>query len=284
MDSTRVQPIYLGAALVSLWAVFASATGRAQDNNQGPMAPPPKFEVHRMPSVPHPGPPPIPEQQIIQRFAQNEDVARKVYDTYRFTWTIRIEELADAGGKLTAVGESYRKPDGQRYWRVEKPVQSTLTLTDLRLDDVRPALSLPVFFLTSDQIAKYDFLYAGQQKLDELNTYIFQVKPKTLKRTERLFEGVVYVDDHDLAIVETYGKFVSEIRGSDLRFSMFETYYENFQDKYWLPTYTSSDDYSGSGDGELHLRLVIRDTDFKLEQPEAPSAEPAGPNGPASPQ
>ena len=47
-----------------------------------------------MPSVPHPGPPPIPEQQIIQKFAANEDAAKKAYDDYTFTQTIRIEELS----------------------------------------------------------------------------------------------------------------------------------------------------------------------------------------------
>jgi len=268
-------------ALLLLGALAA----RAQDSNQGPMAPPPKFDAHHMSSVPHPGPPPIPEQQIIQTFAQNEDRAKKAFDTYSFTETIRIEELGETGGKFTVVGDSFIKPDGQRYFRVVKPPQSTFKLTRYTTDDVRPLVSLPVFFLTSDQIAYYDFLYAGQQKLDELNTYIFQVKPKTLKRSQRLFQGIIYVDDHDLAIVETYGKFVSEIAGNglDLPFSMFETYRENFQDKYWLPTYTSSDNYTGSDDQELHLRLVIRDTDFKLNAPttpEAPSIPPTGSNPP----
>src|SRR6516225_12230713 len=85
---------------------------------------------------------------------------------------------------------------------MSKPIQSSLKLTSYTLEDVRPILNLPLFFLTSDRIANYDFLYAGQQKLDELNTYIFQVKPKVLKRGQRLFNGVIYVDDHDLAIVE----------------------------------------------------------------------------------
>ena len=248
------------------------------------MAPPPKFDAHHMSSVPHPGPPPIPEQQIIQTFAQNEDRAKKVFDTYSFTQTIRIEELDETGGKFTVVGDSFIKPDGQRYFRVVKPPQSTFTLTRYTADDVRPLVSLPVFFLTSDQIANYDFLYAGQQKLDELNTYIFQVKPKTLKRSQRLFQGIIYVDDHDLAIVETYGKFVSEIAGNGLGlpFSMFETYRENFQDQYWLPTYTSSDNYSSSGDEQLHLRLVIRDTDFRLNAPAGPESSPPGSNGPPS--
>ena len=275
MTPTKIRGAVTAAALVVLFLMTAGlARAQDQDNQQGPMAPPPKFEVHRMPSMPHPGPPPIPEQQIIQRFAANEDAAKKAFDDYSFTETIRIEELMDPGGKFTAVGESYIKPDGIRYWRVTNPPQSTLKLTTYTLEDVRTMISVPLFFLTSDQIANYNLLYVGQQKLDELNTYIFQVKPKQLSRTQKLFDGIVYVDDHDLAIVESYGKFVSELTGSgaQLPFSMFEMYRENFQQKYWLPTYISSDDYSGSGDAELHLRLVMRSTDFKLS---APSVAPA---------
>jgi hypothetical protein len=250
--------------------------GRAQD--QGPMGPPPKFEVKRIPSVPHPGPPPIPAQEIIRKFAANEDAAKKAYDSYDFTETIRIEELADNGGKLTVTGEEYSRPDGQRFWRVSKQPQSNLKVTNYTLEDVRTILTLPVFFLTTDQLGSYDFLYAGQQKLDELNTYVFQVKPKQLSRTQRLFQGVIFVDDHDLAIVETYGKFVSELSGAGtkLPFSLFETYRENFQGKYWLPTYTSSDDYIDQPNADpLELRLVARATDFKLNSASASAPQPS---------
>jgi hypothetical protein len=248
-------------------AIFVAAAVPARAQDPGPMAPPPKFEVKRIPSVPHPGPPPIPEQEIIEKFAANEDTAKRVYDTYNFMQTIRVEELDDSGGKFTVIGDEMTRPDGQRVWRVLKPPESNLKLTNYTLEDVRTIVTIPVFFLTTDQIPKYEFLYAGQQKLDELNTYVFQVKPKTLTRKERLFQGVVFVDDHDLAIVETYGRFVSELigTGTKLPFSLFETYRENFQDKYWLPTYTSSDDYIDQPDADqLHLRLVVRASDFKL--------------------
>ncbi|HXX19267.1 MAG TPA: hypothetical protein VEJ46_07675 [Candidatus Acidoferrum sp.] len=272
----RIKTIYAGfAAALTFFFATAANSARAQDKSQGPMAPPPTFEVHRMPSTPHPGPPPIPESQIIQRFAANEDAAKKAYDLYNFTETIRIEELTGDGGKFTVVGESYIKPDGQRYFRVTNPPQSTLKATTYTLEDVRTIVTLPLFFLTSDEIAKYDFVYLGQQKLDELNTYIFQVKPKMLSRTQRLFQGIVYVDDHDLAIVESYGKFVTDVSGTGTQFpfSVFETYRENFEEKYWLPTYTSSDDYLGSADDQLHLRLVVRASDFKLNSP--PGTAPA---------
>jgi hypothetical protein len=276
--STMNQALLIAAFLGALLS-GAALPARAQDN-QGPMAPPPKFEVKRIPSVPNPGPPPIPEQEIIRRFAANEDAAKKVYQTYDFTQTVRIEELGDPGGKLTVVGEEYTRPDGQRYWRATKQPESTLKAEKYSLEDVHTMMTVPLFFLTSDEIANYDLLYAGQQKLDELNAYAFQVKPKTLSRRRLLFQGIVFVDDHDLAIVETYGKFVSELsgNGAQLPFSLFEVYRENFQEKYWLPTYISSDDFIKDANGdELHLRLVIRSADFKPNALAAPASATASP-------
>ena len=278
---------YVTAIFVALAAAilaFGAVGLRAQDDSQGPMAPPPKYEVRRIPSVPHPGPPPIPQEEIIRRFAAAEDAAQKVYGTYDFMQTIRIEELSTPGGKFTVSGEEYTRPDGQRMWRVVKPAESTLKLTQYSFEDVRTMMALPLFFLTSDQIANYDFLYAGQQKLDELNTYVFQVKPKQLSRSQRLFQGVVFVDDHDLAIVETYGKFMTELidEGTKLPFTLFETFRENFQDKYWLPTYTTSDDYLKAGDDQFQLRLVMRSTEFKPNAAAAPASGPPTAVAPAA--
>ncbi|MGC2331434.1 MAG: hypothetical protein WA581_08270 [Candidatus Acidiferrales bacterium] len=263
------------AILLGLFFV-AVAPARAQGDDQGPIAPPPTYKVNRIPSVPHPGPPPIAADEIIRRFAANEDIAKKVYDTYDFTQTVRIEEIGDPGGKFTVTGIEYTRPDGKRFWRVSKPPVSTLKAESYSLEDVNTMISIPLFFLTSDQIGDYDFLYAGQQQLDQLNTYVFQVKPKMLSRKRLFFQGVINVDDHDLAIVETYGKFVGELADAGFRlpFSLFEVYRENFQGKYWLPTYVSSDDYLGEADGgdQLHLRMVIRSTDFKLNPPAPPPA------------
>jgi hypothetical protein len=265
-------------AFIGVAALLFSATGLcAQD--PGPQAPPPTFKVERIPAEPHPGPPPLPVEEIIQKFAANEDVMKKAYDSYDFTQSVRLDELTDPGGKFSVTGEVYTKPDGLRYMRVTKPAESSLKLMHFSLEDVRVIASIPEFPLTTEEIGNYNFKYAGQEKLDQLNTYIFQVKPKMLSRKKRYFEGVIWIDDHDFAIVKSYGKFVSELEGNGtaLPFTMFETYRENFQSKYWLPTYTRSDDYFKSeGNDELPLRLVVRATDFKLRAVAAPPAVDSG--------
>lgn len=297
-------------ALLAALSTFAAFSVAAQD--QGPIAAPPKFEVNRIPAVPHPGPPPIPQQEIIQKFAANEDAMEKLYNSATFTEAIRLEELSDPGGKFTVTGQVYSKPDGGRFWRITQQPQNGLKITRYSLEDVQLMIQLPLFPLTSAEISNYNFLYAGQDKLDEINAYVFQVKPKQLTRQRKFFDGVIWVDDHDLTIVKTYGKFVSEIvtiEDAKLPFTMFETYRENFREKYWLPTYTTSDDFidqpdaqpgppnsqpnsqtntpptpqssSQSDADQLHLRLVIRSTNFQFEAA-APPAPPPAP-APASP-
>jgi len=267
----KTPPQILGIlAALLLAAPLACAQGA-----QGPLPPPPKFEVHRIPTVPHPGPPPIPEQEIIQRFAAKENAQKKLYDSYTFTQTIRIEEEMESGGQFAAVGEVYTKPGGGRFWRPTQPLQDTLKFTDFSAGDVQVVVDLPLFFLTTAEIPNYDFIYTGQDKLDELNTYVFQVTPKTYSRTQRYFQGAIWVDDHDLSIVESYGKFVTDVsdRNPKLPFAMFDTYRENFQGQYWLPTYTSADDYLDSKNGRIHLKLVVRSTNFKLTTAQ-PSPKP----------
>src|SRR6202021_1542299 len=230
--------------LAAIAALLCTASPlRAQD--PGPQGPPPTFKVERIPAEPHPGPPPLPVEEIVQKFAANEDVMKKAYDSYDFTQSIRLDELSDPGGKFSVTGEVYTKADGLRYMRVTKPAESSLKLMHFSLEDVRVIASMPEFPLRTEEIENYNFKYAGQEKLDQLNTYIFQVTPKMRSRKIRYFDGVIWIDDHDFAIVKSYGKFVSELEGNGtaLPFTMFETYRENFQSKYWLPTYIRSDDY-----------------------------------------
>jgi hypothetical protein len=260
----------------------------AHAQEAGPLPPPPKLEVKRLSTVPHPPPPPLPEQEIIQRFAANEDKMQGVYKTYTFTQTARIEEFTNPGGKFIVTGEVYTRPDGKQFWRISGRPFSSLKTTTLTMEDVRTIATIPLFFLTTNQIANYNFLYAGMDKLDELNTYVFQVKPKTLSRSQRYFEGVIWVDGEDLTIVKSYGKFVTEVMGEGMKlpFTMFETYRQNFQEHDWLPTYTNSDDFVNEPDGsQVHLRLVISDTDFKLQEPATPTATGnSSPNSPVKPQ
>jgi hypothetical protein len=97
---------------------------------------------------------------------------------------------------------------------------------------------------------------------------------------------VVWIDDHDLAVVKTYGKWVTElgdVHSPVLPFTLFDTYRENVEGKFWFPNYARSDDSIRRKNGEVRLRLTVRWTDYKpaagapkIQSPAAaPSVKPA---------
>src|SRR5579872_6815980 len=128
------------AALVAAMVVCCGCTLVARGQDQGPIAPPPQYKVNRISAIPHPGPPPIPVEQIIQKFAAAEDLNKKAYDTYDFDQTVRVEELVDGGGKLTISGPVVARSDGH-FWRVKGQLESTLTTMKLSLEEVRQMIA-----------------------------------------------------------------------------------------------------------------------------------------------
>ena len=103
-------------------------------------------------------------------------------------------------------------------------------------------------------LPKYEITYGGKQPLDELSTYYFNVKPRTLERARAYFSGVVWVDSTDLVIVKTMGKWVTEtgdVTAADLPFTVFETYRQQVGKNLWFPAYARSDESIPSGDGDI---------------------------------
>jgi hypothetical protein len=119
--------------------------------------------------------------------------------------------------------------------------------------------------------------YLGKEKVDEVDCYIFQVKPKSVERTHPLFDGVIWVDDKYLEVVKTYGKWVTDLgdqHSPTLPFSVFETYRENVDGKYWIPNYTRSEDTLHLKDKDVPIRVIIKWADFKPFEDAAPTSTP----------
>ena len=120
--------------------------------------------------------------------------------------------------------------------------------------------------LTSDEIGEYDILYVGQQKQDELNTYVFDVAPKQIEGKKRYFQGRIWVDDHDFQIVKTYGKTVPDIKkkkNQENLFPKFTTWREQVDGKYWFPTYTRAEDTLKFATGDIKIREIVKYSNYK---------------------
>ncbi len=270
-------------------ALFLSRTTcHAQAAQQGPLTPPPDHDVRRVGTEPVPAAPPsIPPEEIIKRFSQKEDQYIVARAGYAYKKTVRVEEFGPDGkpsGQLLLVIEAKPGADGKIIEKTVERPQSTLHYLEMGPEDFQSLARMPVYALTTGQLAKYDLKYLGKELVDEVDCYIFQVKPKAVERTRAYFDGIVWVDAVYLEVVKTYGKWITDLgdmRSATMPFNIFETYRENVDGKYWLPNYMRSDDTINLKDINVPVRLVIKWTDYK--QPPAATAAPALPVPPSKP-
>ena len=156
-------------------------------------------------------PPAVPVDQIIRRFAEREAEFKRERDNYTYTQTFVVQTV-DAGGQpdgeYRMTSDIVFSTSGRRYDKVTYAPPSTLQRVSLSEQDLADLQNVQPFVLTTDELPKYDIAYVGRQQVDELTTYLFEVKPKEIKKNQRYFQGRIWVDDKDLEIVKTYGKAV----------------------------------------------------------------------------
>ncbi len=267
------------AVLAASDAAFVTARFAAQQP-VGPQTPPKAPEIVRIPTRPEAPAeqPPIAPDEIIRRFSAQEDQLARLSATYGYRKTVRLEEIGPDGkvsGQAEISSSSLPVSDEARRKAAGEP-QSTLRFLNLERDDIEALSKIPAFPLVSSNLPKYDITYEGKQPVDELSTYVFQVKPRQLERARAYFDGLVWVDDHDLAIVKTYGKWVTETgdaKASQLPFTIFETYRQPVANKYWLPAYSRSDSAFDNHGAGVPVRLIIRWDQYAPLPPDHPSAQ-----------
>jgi hypothetical protein len=273
--------LVLSAAIFLVAWATQGAPLRAQAARQGPIAAPPEHHVTRIGNESEPeAPPSLPEPEIIKHFSLKEDEYIQSRTRYTYRKTIRIQEFGTDGqpaGEFVLVTEPSRDAEGKLYEKVVERPRSTLLHFILRSEDLEGLQRIPAFPFTSSQLAKYDLKYLGKEQVDEIDCYIFQVKPRMVERVKAYFDGVVWVDAKYLEVVKTYGKWVTELGEmhtiANLPFGLFETYREYVDGKYWFPNYSRSDATVNLKGAEIPVRLVIKWTDFNL----VPNAAPAAP-------
>src|ERR1700733_13787790 len=258
---------------------------------QRPMTPPPEHDVKRLGTTPEAvEPPSLPPDEIIRKFVAKEDQFAEVRPTFTAKRTIRISEYDRAGtiiGEFLQVSEVTRMPDGRVVNKVLEHPQSSLKTFALEPEDVKSFERIPQFPINSSQLAKYDLKYIGTEKVDEIDTYIFKVTPKTVDRAHSYLDGIIWVDTKYLEVVKTYGKWVNElgdVKFAQMPFTTFETYRENVDAKYWFPNYERADETLHVKEGDFSVRLVIKWTDFKPLPSTVSEAAPAAGSTAAQPQ
>jgi TonB family protein len=204
--------------------------------------------------------------RIIRTFTAKEARFRKALNTYSFKRDALVQSIG-MGGQV--VGEYHRistftfDDQGERFEKISFFPMSTLP--EITKEDVDDLGGVNPFALEPSKSSLYNFRYAGKEKIDELDLYIFDVAPKVMpdpkKIKDRLFAGRIWVDQQDLQIVKTKGKGVPETKNN--KFPTVETYREHIDGKFWFPTYSYADEeLIFDNGGSIHVRMKVRYMDF----------------------
>ncbi|MGZ4817161.1 MAG: hypothetical protein ACXVZJ_00975 [Terriglobales bacterium] len=209
--------------------------------------------------------------QIIQRFAAKEKEFKQARDNYTYRQDVKVQTLdgSTVDGEYHQVVDVTFDDKGRRQEKVVFAPQSSLQRVSMTREDVDDIQHRLPFVLTSDEIPEYQIMYAGQQQEDELHCYVFDIAPKNIEKNKRYFQGRIWVDDHDFQIVKTKGKTVPDIRtgkrgqGGENLFPAVTTWREQVDGRYWFPTYTKADDDLHFSGGDVHIREIVKYTNYK---------------------
>jgi hypothetical protein len=216
-------------------------------------------------------------EELIQKFTAQENRIRDARSHYTYTQEVLVQTLNDktADGqwhevKRVSYDDKARKVENVTYSEVS-------TLRDIQIspedkDDISVFMQ---WILTSDQLPEYKLTYAGQQHVDDLETYVFQVEPLKEEKNKRYFQGKIWIDGRDLQMVKLCGKsvpdqtHVKKHQPMDIRPTFVA--YRQFIDGLWFPAYARVDDTLHFQAQSIHVREIVKFKDY-MKEGAAPAA------------
>jgi hypothetical protein len=211
-------------------------------------------------------------QEIIQKLAAREEIFRQARNNYTYTQDILVQELdgSTVTGEFRLVQDITYDDKGGRVESVTFAPQDTLRQISLSREDYEDFRYKMAFILTTSDLPNYNLLYVGQQHVDEIDTYVLDIAPKKMEKGQRYFQGRIWVDNHDFQIVKSCGKDVPDVINTKKKKNMqenlspkFVTYREQIDGEYWFPTYIKADDTLRFFNQDVHIREVIKLTNYK---------------------
>ncbi len=214
-------------------------------------------------------------EDIIKKFGDRESAFNKALNEYTFTRTVKVDTINDDNGRpdgeYQEVTDIVLSDGGGRAEHVTFAPANTIQKVIMTENDFADIEHRLPFVLTAPDLPQYDLTYLGRQKVDDIDTYVFDCKPKVLEKGKRYFQGKVWVDQQQFQIVLINGKSVPDSlrRGHEDLSPPYTTYYQEFDGVNWFPVYTKADGvlHFPGGQGylsqDVHLRYVVKYENYK---------------------
>jgi hypothetical protein len=211
-------------------------------------------------------------QELIQKFTAEETKIREARVNYTYTQDVLVQTLNGKAvdGQFHQISNVSYDDKGKRVENVTFAEQSTLRGVELSEEDMDDIRVFMPWVLTTGEAPQYNLTYAGQQHVDDLDTYVFHVEPKKEDKNRRYFQGRVWVDNRDLQVVKLCGKSVPDVvrkkhQPIDIR-PMFVSY-RQLVDGHWFPAYARVDDTLHFEVQAIHIREIVKFSGYKRAKP-----------------
>lgn len=187
--------------------------------------------------------------EILAAAAERGDRIQTELRNYTYFAELTIQTVSQADiitGKYYRFSQISYDRDGTRRERVQENTSTLAKSIYIGTETAESLTRIYHFMITSETLRLYEVDYVGRERIDELNTYVFDVKPrfklpdKSDKNRERYLKGRVWIDDEDHCVVKVAGEPVPEEKGHQA--PKFETYFQNYGTA-WFPAYTSGVDF-----------------------------------------
>jgi hypothetical protein len=181
---------------------------------------------------------------------------------------VTLEELDSHGAARGGYKETRDIIFSPEHERTEETIgQPTNSLKNLTLtaEDFRDIRSIQPLVLTEDQLWNYETKFRGEERMDDVDCWVLQVRPRQILQGQRLFDGLIWVEKEAFNIVRLEGQAVPQIitTKSENLFPRFTTIRKPLDGKNWFPVYTYADDTLPFRTGPQRIRLRIAYSNYR---------------------
>lgn len=209
-----------------------------------------------------------PPDDLARRVAAAETHNRDERGHFTYRQTVTVEEFAERGnhgGRFQEVRDIIFSPEGERTEQIIGSPTHALARLRLTDEDFRDIREVQPFLFTEEQLWAYRVQYKGEENMDGADCWVIEVRPKQILDGQRLFDGIMWVNQKDYAVVRSEGKAVPDIMDTknENLFPRFTTIRTQVDGQHWFPVYTQAEDTLAFRNGPLKMRMKIQYSNYK---------------------
>jgi hypothetical protein len=209
-----------------------------------------------------------PPPGLFRKVMAKETANEAARDDYMYRQTVVVNDLDKRGaalGEYREVLDVIFSPTHKRTEEIVGKPSNTLQrliLTKQDFDDIR---NIQPLLITKDTAFFYDAKYKGEETVDDIPCWVLRIEPRQVLEGERLFDGMIWVDQSDFSVIRLEGQAVPQIETAKQEnlFPHFTTIRAKVDGKYWFPRETYANDTLWFRTGPQRMRMVIRYVNYR---------------------